>query len=131
MAPEGEPLETFCKDILVNDLVYFERLANLFMTVDQFRSGYPRYSALLSAHPSFHNFRRFTRIRMRLLLWKQDELCRLEERFDEIDSRDNHALLLGCMRRDTNSERLQIVQSLSTALAEYGKMRKPMCETFS
>lgn len=89
-------------------------------SVDRHRPGYPRYSALLSTHPSFHNFRRFTRLRMRLLLQKQDEVSRLEEKLDNIDAQETHHIFLGCMRRDINPERLRLFQELKVVLAEYG-----------
>lgn len=59
---------------------------------------------------------------MRLLLQKQDEVSRLEETLDEVDSKEQREIFLGCMRRDVNPERLQILQQLKTALAEYGKI---------
>ena len=91
------------------------------LLVDKYRSGYPRYTALLSAHPSFHNFRRFTRVRMRLLLIKQDEISLLEEKLDLLDSKEDRPLFLASIRRDTNTDRLQVIQSLRTALVEYGE----------
>lgn len=59
---------------------------------------------------------------MRLLLQKQDEVSRLEETLDEVDSKEQREIFLGCMRRDVNPERIQILQQLKTALAEYGKI---------
>lgn len=88
--------------------------------VERYRPGYPRFSALLSSHPSFRNFRRFTRIRMRLLLLKQDEVSVLEERLDELDSREDRVIFLGSIRRDVNPERQQTIQALKDALEEYG-----------
>jgi hypothetical protein len=96
-----------------------------FSPVDKHRPGYPRYCALLSSHPSFQNFRRFTRIRMRLLLLKQDEISVLEERLDSLDSSEDRGLFLGSMRQDSNPRRLQVIQSLNTALAEYGSSTIP------
>lgn len=88
--------------------------------VEEFRPGYPRYTALLSAHPSFHNFRRFTRTRLRLLLLKQDEIAVLEESLDKIDSAEECELFLGCRRRDANPARQEILRQLKLSLAEYG-----------
>jgi hypothetical protein len=90
--------------------------------VEEFRPGYPRYTALLSAHPSFHNFRRFTRTRLRLLLLKQDEIAVLEESLDKIDSAEECELFLGCRRRDTNPARQEILRQLKLSLAEYGRV---------
>jgi hypothetical protein len=88
--------------------------------VEEFRPGYPRYTALLSAHPSFHNFRRFTRTRLRLLLLKQDEIAVLEESLDKIDSAEECELFLGCRRRDANPARQEILRQLKLSLTEYG-----------
>ncbi|RWA07041.1 hypothetical protein EKO27_g8068 [Xylaria grammica] len=63
--------------------------------VDKFRPGYPRYAALLSTHSSFHNFRAFNRIRLRLLLAKQDEIAVLEQSLDDIDAAEQRDLFLG------------------------------------
>ncbi|KAF2184808.1 hypothetical protein K469DRAFT_708576 [Zopfia rhizophila CBS 207.26] len=90
--------------------------------IEEYRSGYPQFTALLSAHEAFQNVRRFTRTRMRLLLLKQDEITMLEEKLDTIDSKEDCALFLGCSRRDNNTERQQVVQQLSTALTEYDVM---------
>jgi hypothetical protein len=88
--------------------------------VEDFRPGYPRYAALLSADPGYHIFRRFTRARQRLLLLKQDEICRLEEALDNIDDKDPNSVFLGCSRIDNNKERQENLKDLSKAMAEYG-----------
>ncbi|KAI0198128.1 hypothetical protein F4808DRAFT_452216 [Astrocystis sublimbata] len=90
--------------------------------VDKFRPGYPRYAALLNSHNSFHNFRAFRRLRLRLLLAKQDEISVLESRLDEIDSAEQRVLFLGCMRRDTNVDRQQALQNIKLAISEYDGM---------
>ncbi|KAK5630672.1 hypothetical protein RRF57_006387 [Xylaria bambusicola] len=90
--------------------------------VDKFRPGYPRYAALLSTHPSFHNFRAFKRLRLRLLLAKQDEIAVLENRLDEIDAAEQRDLFLGCMRRDVNIDRQNVLQSIKLAVSEYDGM---------
>lgn len=82
------------------------------------------YAALLSADPSYHIFRQFTRARQRLLLLKQDEICRLEESLDSIDDKDPNGVFLGCNRIDGNQERHQKLKELSEAMAEYGKRGK-------
>ncbi|KAF3765712.1 hypothetical protein M406DRAFT_257392, partial [Cryphonectria parasitica EP155] len=99
--------------------------------VDKYRAGYPRYTALLSAHPSFYNFRRFTRVRMRLLLQKQDEITQLEDELDEIDEKEDRPLFLGALRADTNLERQRVLQSLRSALDEYDDMIEKSRRTLS
>ncbi|RAH47766.1 uncharacterized protein BO95DRAFT_430108 [Aspergillus brunneoviolaceus CBS 621.78] len=90
--------------------------------LETFRPGYPRYSALLSTHASFQKFRRFTEVRMRLLLLKQDEISVLEQALSRADADEPHGLFLGCARRDQNSTRKRILDELRTHLAEYDTM---------
>ncbi|KAK0670322.1 hypothetical protein QBC41DRAFT_345662 [Cercophora samala] len=92
---------------------------NMEDTLDKHRPGYPRFAALLSSHSSFQTFRRFTRVRMRLILQQQDEIARLEQRLDELDSAESRHIFLGCMRRDQNPDRRQVLQELKVALSEY------------
>ncbi|KAJ2990470.1 hypothetical protein NUW58_g2934 [Xylaria curta] len=92
------------------------------LTVDNFRAGYPRYTALLSTHPSFHNFRAFKRLRLRLLLAKQDEIVVLENKLDEIDAAEQRAVFLGCMRRDANTARQGVLRDAKLAMSEYDDM---------
>ncbi|KAK0727691.1 hypothetical protein B0T26DRAFT_672329 [Lasiosphaeria miniovina] len=58
-----------------------------FMQVEDYPRGYPQYSALIAAHDPFHICRRFSNLRIRLLLLKQDEVLVLEKRLSEIDER--------------------------------------------
>lgn len=57
---------------------------------------------------------------MRLLLLKQDEITLLEAALDNSDNEETRPLFLGNARRDANPDRKQIIQKLTTALAEYG-----------
>ncbi|KAI8625882.1 hypothetical protein F5Y19DRAFT_240139 [Xylariaceae sp. FL1651] len=90
--------------------------------VDKFRAGYPRYAALLSTHPSFHNFRAFKRLRLRLLLAKQDEIVVLENKLDEIDAAEQRDIFLGCMRLDANTARQEVLRDAKLAMSEYDDM---------
>jgi hypothetical protein len=64
---------------------------------------------------------------MRLLLLKQDEISVLEERLDDLDSREDRELFLGSIRRDVNPERRQLIQVMQRELEEYGKdERRPI-----
>ncbi|KAI0547664.1 hypothetical protein F4679DRAFT_359081 [Xylaria curta] len=90
--------------------------------VDNFRAGYPRYAALLSTHPSFHNFRAFKRLRLRLLLAKQDEIVVLENKLDEIDAAEQRGIFLGCMREDGNTARQDVLRDAKLAMSEYDEM---------
>lgn len=89
--------------------------------VEDYRSGYPQFAALIASHTSFHICRRFLRIRARLLLLKQDELCLLESQLDRIDEMETRELYLGNSRRDGNVERKRILMELEIALSGYGR----------
>jgi hypothetical protein len=89
--------------------------------VEHFPSGYPRYAALLSADPAYHIYRKFSRLRQRLLLLKQDEIVQLEAALDELDQKESNGLFRGCSRSDMNGERLGRLQELGKAMAEYGE----------
>jgi hypothetical protein len=88
--------------------------------IEDFRPGYPRFSALLSAHPSFFVCRRFNRLRARVLLLKQDKLSLLEQQLDEIDEGEKCALFLGKSRCDSNADRTAILAEIEDSLADYG-----------
>ncbi|CAF3590202.1 unnamed protein product [Fusarium graminearum] len=49
--------------------------------IEDFREGYPRFTSLISSHDPFFLFRRFGRLRARLLLIKQDKLAVLDITF--------------------------------------------------
>jgi hypothetical protein len=89
--------------------------------VEQYRKGYPRYSALLSSHNSFQLYRRFTSIRTRMLLQKQHEISLLEKELDESDENEKNPLFLSSVRRDTCILRQDIFSKLKDAMKDYGK----------
>ena len=60
-------------------------------------------------------------MRMRLLLLKQNKLTVLEQELAKVDASEERAIFLGSLRRDTNFERLKIIQELEIALKSYGK----------
>lgn len=88
--------------------------------VEDYRQGYPRFSALVGSHDSFHVCRRFSAPRARLLLLKQDRLSLLEEQLERVDCEETAPFFLGCARRDTNAERKKVLDDMDTALADYG-----------
>ncbi|OCK95921.1 uncharacterized protein K441DRAFT_554126, partial [Cenococcum geophilum 1.58] len=99
--------------------------------VDSFQLGYPRYSALLSTHPAFFVFRRFGRVRMRLLLLKQNEVLALQEALDKLDEEETNRLSLSCFQRDSNRERQQILERLTKSLEEYDKLLAQAYQAFN
>ncbi|RBQ96511.1 hypothetical protein FVER53263_20429 [Fusarium verticillioides] len=89
-------------------------------TMEDYRKGYPRFSALMAAHETFHILRRFSNARMRLLLHAQDRVVQLEERLDKIDNDETSPLFLSSRRRDKNYEREKTMKELHDALESLG-----------
>lgn len=67
-------------------------------------------------------FRQFTEVRMRLILYKQDEISVLEAELLAIDNAEERPLFLGARRRDQNQQRLDKLRQLDAALIEYGEL---------
>jgi hypothetical protein len=88
--------------------------------VDSYRKGYPQFSFIIGETPEFQNFRRFRRVRARLMLVKQDRIVEMEKRLDDIDRDEKAELFLGNVRRDRNDERAVVLRNLDEALADYG-----------
>lgn len=89
------------------------------MQIEDYPPGYPRFSALIASHDSFHLCRRFSNLRARLLLLKQDRLSLLEKRLEKIDREEIDLLSLGSSRDDTNNERIVVLAEIDAALADY------------
>ncbi|EMT67868.1 hypothetical protein FOC4_g10000677, partial [Fusarium odoratissimum] len=87
--------------------------------VEDFRPGYPRFTALIASHSPFFIFRRFNRLRARLLLLKQDQLSILESELDQIDQQEKAPIFLGKSRIDRNTERLSVLSRIESALVDY------------
>ena len=67
-------------------------------------------------------FRRFRLLRLRMLLYKQDEVTQLEEKLEKLDQNDPKDLFLGNRRRDQNGERQKVLEELDKKLAAYGML---------
>jgi hypothetical protein len=88
--------------------------------VNSYRKGYPQLSFIIGETPEFQNFRRFRRVRARLMLVKQDRVAEIEEKLDDIDRNEEAELFLGNRRRDRNDKRAVVLKNLDEALADYG-----------
>ena len=97
-----------------------------YVTVEDYRPGYPQFSALVGSHDAFHVYRRFSSTRARLLLLKQDRVSALEQQLEKIDHEETSPLFLGAARRDCNAARLQVLDDIDAALAEYGRSFAPL-----
>lgn len=83
--------------------------------------GYPQFSTLVGAHPAFSVSRRFSVVRARLLLLKQQRVAALEKRLEELDLKELRPLYLGSFQADANLPRSQVLKNLDEALVDYGK----------
>ncbi|KAL6922447.1 hypothetical protein FSST1_006473 [Fusarium sambucinum] len=86
--------------------------------IEDYPAGYPRFSALVASHPSYHIARRFTILRAQLLLTKQDRLSMLEEKLARFDSDKNNYAFLGCSR-EMSEPRRQILKDIDDAMEDY------------
>ncbi|OTB18770.1 hypothetical protein K445DRAFT_19378 [Daldinia sp. EC12] len=89
------------------------------MTLDDFKPGYPRFTALISAYEPYFILRRFDRLRARIMLLKQDKLSVLEEKLNKIDEQETSVLFLGKSRSDNNPDRLGLLSEIENCLSDY------------
>ncbi|KAE8321315.1 hypothetical protein BDV39DRAFT_212541 [Aspergillus sergii] len=87
--------------------------------VEDYRAGYPRYTALLSSHSPYFLCRSFNRLRARVLLLKQDRLSLLEQTLDKLDQEESCDLFLGRSRNDKNLERITTLAEIDSCLTDY------------
>ncbi|KAL2118445.1 hypothetical protein VTJ04DRAFT_8105 [Mycothermus thermophilus] len=87
--------------------------------IEDYPRGYPRFTALSEAHDGYLVFRRFTRLRARLLLSKQDQLTLLENQLDKVDREEESPMFLGSSRLDRNAQRKEILSQIESKLQEY------------
>jgi hypothetical protein len=88
--------------------------------VEDYRPGYPRFTALVSTYDRFFVCRRFDKLRSRLLLLKQDRLSQLERRLEQVDQQEVSPLFLGMSRSDRNMDRISLLSEIEFCLADYG-----------
>ncbi|QPC76221.1 hypothetical protein HYE68_006973 [Fusarium pseudograminearum] len=101
------------------------------LSVEDYREGYPRFTSLISSHDPFFLFRRFGRLRARLLLIKQDKLAVLEKKLDDIDNAEPIPFFLGKTRLDGNQDRLAVLAEIESNLAEYDELLERTERTLS
>ncbi|GLA16338.1 hypothetical protein AnigIFM62618_002910 [Aspergillus niger] len=87
--------------------------------IEDIPAGYPRFSTFMSSHPSFQVYRRFSSLRTRDLLIKQDRLAVLEEKLNDLDRNEETLSFLASCRRDRNVERQKVLSAIDVALREY------------
>ncbi len=91
--------------------------------VNECPKGYPRLAALLDSDENFKVYRRFGFLQTRRLLYKQDQLRRLEIRLDQMDQYDeiNNPLLLASREMDDadSGERRLLMEEIEKGFKEY------------
>ncbi|XTI82344.1 hypothetical protein V2W45_1228407 [Cenococcum geophilum] len=87
--------------------------------IEDYKLGYPRFTALISAYDHFFLCRRFNKLRARILLLKQDRLSMLEQRLEQIDQQETSLLFLGKSRCDKNTDRTSLLSDIESCLADY------------
>lgn len=85
-------------------------------------AGYPRFSAHIAGDETHQIYRRFSTLRTRLLLSKQDSLSVLESKLDKIDRAEKCKVFLGSRRRDRNQDRHNVLLQIENELAGYGTL---------
>ncbi|KAH7354607.1 hypothetical protein BKA65DRAFT_496671 [Rhexocercosporidium sp. MPI-PUGE-AT-0058] len=88
-------------------------------TVEDYRPGYPRFTALIATHDLYFISRRFSKLRARLLLLKQDRLVVLERQLEEVDQAESCPLFLARRRSDANPTRQALLAEIELRLADY------------
>lgn len=69
-------------------------------------------------------FHRFSTLRTRPLLLKQDKLSMLDQKLKKIDQTENNILRLGRInRKDNNVERRVLLSKINNALIDYGRLK--------
>jgi hypothetical protein len=76
--------------------------------------GYPSWAAYQNSDPTFRVYKRFGTLRNRVLLYRQQELAKLEDQLNALDAEDNdkHNYWIRSLRRDTaevDSKRMELI----------------------
>jgi hypothetical protein len=90
------------------------------LMVEDFRQGYPRFCALIDSHPAWNVFRRFSKLRARIILRKQDSLSALEQQLEALDQQESTPLFLASNRLDGNTKRQDVLNNIENGLRDYG-----------
>jgi hypothetical protein len=88
--------------------------------VEDFRQGYPRFYALIDAHPTWNVFRRFSKLNARIILRKQDSLSALEQQLEALEQQETIPLFLASNRLDGNTKRQDVLNNIEKGLRDYG-----------
>jgi len=102
--------------------------------------GYPSWAAYQNSDPTFRVYKRFGTLRNRVILYRQQELAKLEDQLNVLDIEDDekHNHRIRSLRRDTadpDSKRMNLIDQIDSKLEHYdgllererqsGLMQKP------
>lgn len=92
----------------------------------EYPRGYPNLAVFLDSDENFMVYRRFGYVQTRLLLEKQDELRKLEQKLDNYDKKVQKVRATNLMTRDLKPDdaapRKEIMDKLEQKFREYGKI---------
>jgi hypothetical protein len=106
-----------------------------YLVVEHHPIGYPRLASYINSDPNFAMYRRFGYLHNRVLLYRQDELCVLQERLETLDEEDEEAdpKVLKCRERDDENspKRKDLIAEIDVKMREYGLSYNscPICES--
>jgi hypothetical protein len=87
--------------------------------------GYPSLATFLDSDENFMVYRRFGYIQSRLLLEKQDDLQKLENKLDKYDNQVQRTKPVNLITRDLTEEdagpRRQLMEKIEQKFCEYGQ----------
>ena len=97
--------------------------------------GYPSWAAYQNSDPTFRVYKRFGTLRNRVILYRQQELAKLEEQLNALDIEDDekHNHRIRSLRKDTadpGSNRMDLIDQIDLKLEHYGKKRLAECSHF-
>ena len=95
-------------------------------SVDDHPRGYPQLAAFIDSDENFLMCRRFGFLHSRVLLYRQDELTKLEKNLIAMDEEDNEIYPLALLSRKTDDardeefSRKSLINTIDKKLKEYG-----------
>lgn len=98
--------------------------------------GYPSWAAYQNSDPTFRVYKRFGTLRNRVILYRQQELAKLEDQLNVLDIEDDekHNHRIRSLRRDTadpDSKRMNLIDQIDSKLEHYGKKTLVKCSHFT
>lgn len=101
--------------------------------MDDYPQGYPQLAAFLNLDPNFPVYRRFGTLRHRLMVHREVELMKLEQKLSEMDKMDwtERRHRIQSIRKDhedatkegkEHSEREELIDEIDKKLERYGML---------